>query len=165
MLVLDCETTILNRGNPFDYRNRLCYIGLYDGDDYHLLDIEYSGVLDKRGLQTVKELVRNSSLIVGFNLKFDLHWIRRYGLDFSHCAVWDCQLVEFILNFQSTPYPSLTGVASKYGFGNKFDIVPTEYWNKGIDTPDIPRDILEEYLKQDLWLTYQIYRKQDEEIN
>jgi DNA polymerase I-like protein with 3'-5' exonuclease and polymerase domains len=35
-------------------------------------------------------------------------------------------------------------------------------WKEGIDTPDIPWNILESYLKQDLNLTYQIYLKQKE---
>lgn len=164
MLVLDVETTTSNKGNPFDATNRLCYIGLSTGDASHLLDIHYGESTLHDSLQTARDLIRSTDLLVGFNLKFDLHWIRRYGIDFSHCSIWDCQLVHFILTNQSKPYPSLNDVAEYYGLGSKLDVVATEYWDKGIDTPDIPRDILEEYLQGDLDLTYQVYLKQKEEI-
>ena len=37
-LTLDVETTISNKGNPFDRTNKLCYVGTTHG----LFDIEYS---------------------------------------------------------------------------------------------------------------------------
>ena len=156
-IVLDVETTITNKGNPFDVRNRLCYIGCYDGDDYRLFDIEYSNSNYRKELNEVQLLLDSFDCIVGFNLKFDLHWIKRYGIDFSKHSVWDCQLVQFILDNQSTPYPSLDGVAAGYGLDSKLSVVNDEYWDRGVDTPEIPRTILEDYLKQDLLLSWQIY--------
>ena len=102
--------------------------------------------------------------MVGFNIKFDLHWIRKYRLNFIDKRIWDCQLVHFILTGQQNPYPSLNSVAEYYGLGSKLDVVATEYWANKIDTPNIPKDILENYLEQDLNLTKQIYFKQLEEL-
>ena len=99
-------------------------------------------------------------MVCGFNIKFDLHWLRKVGVDISKLQIWDCQLAEFILNDQATPYPSLNDSAIKYGFAPKLDIVKLEYWDKGIDTDKIPRDILSDYLTQDLILTEQVYMKQ-----
>lgn len=104
--------------------------------------------------------IDNASVIVGFNIKFDLHWIRRAGFDISKIKVWDCQVAEFLLNYQKTPYPSLDGAAEKYGFPKKLDVVKLEFWDKGIDTDMIPRDVLSAYLTQDLLLTEQIFRIQ-----
>jgi len=163
-VVLDCETTVSSKGNPFDARNHLCYIGCFDGSTYNLFDIEYSNESYRKGLVQVQSLVNSFDLLIGFNLKFDLHWIRRYGIDFSKHSVWDCQLVQFILDNQATPYPSLDGVAAGYGLDSKLSVVNDEYWSKGVDTPEIPRTILEDYLKQDLLLTWQIYQLQLKEI-
>jgi len=163
-ICLDVETSILNKGNAYDHRNKLCYIGLFDGDTYQLVDIDYSGRLPGEALRLVQDRIDSFDCIVGFNLKFDLSWLRRYGIDFSKHSVWDCQLVEFILDTQSNPYPSLDGVASKYSLASKLSVVDNEYWSKNIDTPDIPKDILEEYLKQDLKLTWKIYQLQVKEI-
>jgi DNA polymerase I-like protein with 3'-5' exonuclease and polymerase domains len=55
-------------------------------------------------------------------------------------------------------------VAAHYGLGTKLDVVASQYWDLGIDTPDIPREILEEYLSGDLTLTEQVYLKQVEEL-
>ncbi len=78
--------------------------------------------------------------------------------------VWDCQLVHFILTGQQYPYPSLNSVAAYYDLGSKLDVIATEYWKNGVDTDKIPRDLLEDYLKQDLLLTQKVYEKQMEEF-
>ena len=165
-LVLDVETTIFAKGNPFSERNKLCYVGTLCSatNAYLLYDIQYSASPYGSSLTEIQSLVSSSNLLIGFNLKFDLHWIRKYGIDFSHCKIWDCQLVHFILSNQKAILPSLNEVAEHYGLGKKLDVVEEEYWNKNINTPDIPQDILEEYLEQDLHLTYQIYLKQVEEV-
>ena len=160
-LVFDVETTTSNKGNPFDTSNKLCYVGLRDSNNY-LYDIEYS---DKPcNANEIQNRINNCSLLIGFNIKFDLHWIRKYGITFNTCRIWDCQLVHFILSGQSDTYPSLNDVASYYGLGTKLDVVSEQYWKAGIDTPDIPREILEEYLIGDLVLTEQVYLKQLEDL-
>jgi DNA polymerase I-like protein with 3'-5' exonuclease and polymerase domains len=163
-LVLDVETTISNKGNPFDETNRLCYVGLLTEDTSVLHPIEYSSDPYGSNLLSIQSSIDDSELLIGFNIKFDLHWIRRYGITFSTKRIWDCQLVHFILSGQTASYPSLNGVAAHYGLGTKLDVVSTEYWKNGIDTPDVPRDILEEYLQGDLDLTYQVYLKQLAEV-
>lgn len=163
-LVIDVETTTINKGNPFDFRNRLCYTGCFDGDTYSLYDIEYSDEPYSKRLVQVQSLVDSFDLLVGFNIKFDLHWLRRYDIDFSKHSVWDCQLVQFTLDNQANPYPSLDAVAAGYGLDSKLSVVNDKYWSRGVDTPEIPRLELEDYLKQDLLLTWQIYNIQKERV-
>jgi len=163
-LVLDVETTISNKGNPFDETNSLCYVGLRSESNSVLHAIAYSSDPYGSNLLSIQRSIDDSGLLIGFNIKFDLHWIRRYGITFSNKRIWDCQLVHFILSGQTASYPSLNGVAAHYGLGTKLDVVSTEYWKNGIDTPNVPRDILEEYLQGDLDLTYQVYLKQLEEV-
>jgi len=163
-LILDIESTISSKGNPFDERNKLCYVGLYNDTVCDLVDVDYSGTPYRERLEFIQRRIDSHSILVGFNIKFDLHWIRKYGINFVDKRVWDCQLVHFILTNQQYPYPSLNGVAEYYGLGSKLDVVSTEYWSNNIDTTDVPKDILEQYLKQDLELTYQVYLKQKEEV-
>lgn len=159
-LVLDTETTTSNKGNPFDKTNFLVQIGLKQLNGESL-------VLDFRNGFNVKEIqsvVDSSKLIIGFNLKFDLHWLRRLGINIENISVWDCQLAEFILDRQKTPYNSLNDALIKYGLPVKLDVVKTEYWDKGIDTDRIPVDILSEYLRGDLSGTELVYLRQLEEF-
>jgi len=162
-LVLDVETTISNKGNPFDETNKLCYVGLL-GSTPRTISIEYGDEPYRHKLDEIQKDIDESEILVGFNIKFDLHWLRKYGINFVGKRIWDCQLVHFILTGQQYPYPSLNGVSAYYDLGSKLDVVATEYWGNKIDTPNIPKDILEEYLIGDLQLTQKVYDKQMEEF-
>jgi len=158
ILCLDVETTISNKGNPFDQTNRLVCVGLKDSRGFQII---YD---HEQFLGRIQQTIDAADLLVGFNIKFDLHWLRKIGVDFTGKRVWDCQIGEFLLNYQKTPYPSLDQAAEKYSFDKKLDVVKVEFWDKGIDTDMIPREVLSEYLTQDLVLTEQVYLKQAEEI-
>ncbi len=113
-------------------------------------------------LAELRAYLQQAKLIVGFNLKYDLNAIRRYGLmPPDRVRVWDCQTAEFIISGQKTPYPSLNECLSKYDLGQKDDKI-AEYWALGVDTPDIPVDELQVYGDLDVELTYKLYLKQQE---
>lgn len=157
ILTLDTETTIYEKGNPFVPKNSLCCISYHTGNMVDCVPIQYGEEPYGHRLGLVQELVDNSSLLVGFNIKFDLHWLRRYGISFDKCNIFDCQLCAFVLAAQRTPYPSLNDVALRYLDRRKLNVVDTEYWSLGIDTPNIPWEILSEYAKQDVILTRDLY--------
>lgn len=151
-------------GNPFSNDNRLCCISYAAGErlDSGVLPIEYEHRPYGEYLSKFDSLVTDSSLLIGFNIKFDLHWIKRYGIDFRGKNLWDCQLAYYIMNNQFRD-PSLAHVSRQYG-EEKLDVVKTEYWEKGIDTPDIPWDILYEYALHDAEITWKIYQEQQREL-
>jgi len=160
-LTLDVETTTTNMGHPFDKNNKLISVGIKKNDGPTVTyDIEYSVDPYQELLNDIQIAVNEADVLVGFNIKFDLHWLQRYGIDFKTKRVWDCQLVQFIIMNQSNPYPSLNGTAEYYDLGTKLDEVKENYWKNGIDTDKIPYDILDEYLKQDVELTYSVFIEQ-----
>lgn len=108
------------------------------------------------------QLFTEADVVIGFNCKFDISWNRRVGLPIPR-RIWDCQLAHFILTYQTQPFPSLQQVCEHYGLEGKIDKI-AEYWNQGIDTPDIPHEELVEYLETDLDQTYQVYLKQKEQF-
>lgn len=163
-LILDVETTISSKGNPFDESNKLCYVGLSNTDKTQCYAIEYDDEPYRHKLEEIQKEIDQAEILVGFNIKFDLHWLRKYGINFVGKRVWDCQLVHFILQGQQDSYPSLNGVSEYYGLGSKLDVVATEYWGNKIDTPNIPKEILEEYLIGDLHLTQKVFNKQMQEF-
>lgn len=106
-----------------------------------------------------KQRLAEADLWIGFNIKFDIHWIfREFGI--LPKAVWDCQYAEFLFSNQTWKYPSLNESCIKRGLPEKLDVVKEEYWSKGIDTPDIPVDILSEYAAQDIDSTYHLFKAQ-----
>ncbi len=153
----DLETTILNKGNAFDVRNEVCFVGLGD----KLWDIQYSEEPYGQKLLEIQNDIDNCNLLLFINAKFDLHHLRNLGIKFNHKRIWDCQLVDFMLEAQTTPYPSMNGMAEKYGLQSKDDKIAT-YWEAGICTKGIPYDEISEYLRHDLKTTEEIYNIQKE---
>ena len=157
-LILDTETTTFQKGNPFARRNKLCYIGS---------SIEGRDILitDESGISDLGRRFRDSSQIVGFNPKFDFHWIRRCGeTSYKDKRIWDCQCAHFLLTGQRVLYPSLEGVCEYYNIPGKLNIVKEQYWDNNIDTIDIPTDTMVEYLTQDLDSTYNVFLHQTEDF-
>ena len=150
MLAFDVETTTLDKGSPFNKNNKLVAIGLGEALFYKEFDVP-----------AIQKLVDENKLI-GFNIKFDIHWLRNIGISFRNASIYDCQLAEFLLTNQTTPYPSLNEVAEKYLGEKKLDIIKEEYWDKGVDTWFIPQCLLLEYLKKDLELTLRVFQIQEQ---
>jgi DNA polymerase I-like protein with 3'-5' exonuclease and polymerase domains len=155
MLYFDCETTTRNKGNPFDRNNRLVCVG------WSLNGVTGIWYYDQP-TQILQEVFKEKEWCA-FNSKFDLHWLKRAGISLPE-RIWCCQLAEFILKRQSNPYPSLEGTCESYGIEGKFDQVKKEYWDKGIDTLDIPRDVLTPYCLQDVAILEKLTKLQKEQI-
>lgn len=159
ILVIDVETTTYAKGNPFSRRNQLCYVGAYREGQPLLLGTDAI-------LPLIKQEILSASRLVGFNIKFDLHWLRRYGIVMdSKRRVWDCQLAHFLLRGQKTPYPSLNDVLEFYGLPLKEPEIERDYWENGIDTPEIPPEKMIHYLGIDLVRTMQVYHEQRKEFS
>lgn len=154
VIALDTEVTIFNNGDPFDTRNKFVLGGFYDGTTYSIgAGSDFS--------QCFRTLGSDSKRFLLFNAKFDLHWLRNLGCVLDHLSsIWDCQLAEFILSNQQWRYPSLEEACIRRGLGYKIDEIKENYWKQGIDTDQIPTELLTTYLKQDLLLTYNLYLAQ-----
>jgi len=103
--------------------------------------------------------------VVGFNIKYDLHWLRRFGIELPQgVKVWDCQLAEFILSRQTATYPSLEDSCVARGLPLKKSTLQ-DYLDRGVDVDSIPLPELTEYLEGDLISTEELYQKQVELID
>jgi DNA polymerase I-like protein with 3'-5' exonuclease and polymerase domains len=151
VFALDVETTISSKGDPFDTRNSMVLGAIGT-------DTSYNRFLIASDLQ---QQLSRAKMVILFNAKFDLHWIRNLGCSFSiRLPIWDCQLAEFILSNQRWKYPSLDEACSRRLLPRKLDVVKSEYWDRGLDTTSVPFEVLDEYLKQDISCTYLLYLAQ-----
>jgi DNA polymerase I-like protein with 3'-5' exonuclease and polymerase domains len=113
----------------------------------------------------LQQMVQGVDILVGFNIKYDLHWLRRYGVLLPKgYRIWDCQLADFLLNNQLNRYPALNDALARYNLPRKLDVVKTEYWDKDIDTNEVPPNILLEYMEHDIRSTYSLALHQFDEI-
>jgi len=166
-IVIDTENSgaLRNHAHPFDPRNKLLLIGSRSNGVSSIFNIEYDDGPYGSYISSIREQIANVDTIVGFNLKYDLHWLRRYGIEIPEgVKVWDCQLAEFILSRQTTPYPDLATACDLRGVASKKDILG-QYLDMGLDVSDIPLNELSEYLEGDLFSTDELYQKQVELID
>lgn len=169
-VVLDVETTIHSsfkrKANPFDPKNWVVYAGYKFNLDTSSTVVRYPRREANVGW-LAKLLEGGPAMLVGFNVKFDiLHsiaqdqinylaymkWVAKGGI------VWDCQLAEYLLGgmLPELQMLSLDEVAPKYGGHLKVDEVKA-MWEAGIDTPDIPEDLITKYLHGDVSNTEKIF--------
>lgn len=154
VLALDTETTTYNKGSCYDSRNKLvCYSHAIG----HFNTATKWNDHTKNGVQY---MVDHCDVVIGFNFKFDYHWLAKSGVDLSGKEIWDVQIAEFILSNQTHKFPSLNETCIKYGVPVKLDVVAQEYWAKGIQTDEIPWPVLSAYAAHDAKTTLMCYHAQ-----
>jgi DNA polymerase I-like protein with 3'-5' exonuclease and polymerase domains len=135
-------------------------VGIHYLGEYHYFDIEHSGQPYGTTLRKLEAILNDAHLIVGFNIKYDLHWIRKYLPNVRFNAVFDCQLAEFLLSNQSVIFPSLESCSEYYHLPPKCLDIEQDYWDKGINTDQVPLDILKHRVLRDVEITNLLYQQQ-----
>ena len=152
ILTYDLETTtqtqFKRKASPFCKDNYVVAAGYsYDGGKSF-----GTYFTDSTGYEnSVMPFKEDTKLLVGFNIKFDLlySWRKPELVKFfkNGGRVWDCQYAEYLLegHRQHAQMCSMDSIIEKYGGTLKIDAVK-ELWNAGVNTPDIPEDLLMDYL-------------------
>lgn len=153
---LDLETSIHNKGNPFDTRNFIVSSHI----KYEEAGTTCSFWTDPDFRTNIDKALASCSMLVGCNIKFDLSHLVVAGFGPIRVPrIWDISVAEFVLSGQTNSLASLNSLAERYSLGAKEPVV-AEYWARGISTEDIPKDIVETYGNHDVNLTYEIYLAQ-----
>jgi len=166
-LCVDTEITTYATGNAFSRRNHLCCVSVRSDNDgvTRCIKWEHNGEpVSADNVSYLQDALNRALLVIGFAIKFDLHWLRRCGIiegySFENLQIWDCQLAQFVIQCQSERYPSLDKSCAYFNLGQKSTIIEKEYWDRGIDTDQVPWEILEEYANRDVDLTWELYQAQ-----
>lgn len=175
-VVIDLETTIRggkdHGSSPYWPENQLVAIGTYSNVGYKHWYYGSGGttVLPDTVIWWWIEDSRThksgeTALLIGHDIGFDLKWLLRAGAikleDLQRIRIWDTQQAEYLLSGQAHLYPSLDDCCKEIGLPLKDDKIK-EYWKAGVDTFDIPKNELLDYLKQDVKNTWELYRYQME---
>jgi DNA polymerase I-like protein with 3'-5' exonuclease and polymerase domains len=153
----DLETTVktLNKrkASPFHPENFVVAAGWKRQGDAKVSGT-YFGTKPKP-FDWFTRLLEGTSLLVGFNIKFDiLHAIREpqnYDAWMEYVArggnIWDCQCAEYLLQGMqpSSHMLAMDEAVTSYGGNLKIDEVKA-LWNAGVETTDIDPDLLMRYL-------------------
>lgn len=158
-VTLDVETTVTEylgrKASPFTSENWIV-ASAYAKNQGPVQSVYWGN--DREGSRGyLAKLLREEKpqFLVGFNIKFDLLHLLRYEEDYEAWMdwivaggqLWDSQLAEYLLDGQdpASHYISLDETTIRYGGEVKIDEVKA-LWAQGVNTPDIPKQLLLDYL-------------------
>lgn len=117
-------------------------------------------------LKFFRDALWDKDCIVGHNLTHDLLFLWQ-DFDIQQFfngggKIWDTQLAHYILFGQQEKYPALRDIAVKYYGCKERNKVMESYWDTGLQTSEIPEELVRYDVEQDVLDTEQIYLKQRE---
>ena len=160
-IMLDFETTNIEKGNPLNPDNRMVCaawatsmdreIKYHKGDEYHQQDL----------YKDISSILRNRGFIIAHNTKFECHWLMRMGFEPQSLFMYDTMLGEYVLGGNRWQYMhlGLDKVNRKYGGTGKAKVVDALI-KGGVCPSEIPEQFLEARVRKDVADLAQIFYKQ-----
>lgn len=143
----------------FNDLNRVVNIGVFDPQEHKYTE----WWLGEDDISTLKDLVENKAkVIIGQNVKYDVHWLNKLGIKTSHLLQDDTLIREHRLRGGKANMSDLglDKLAPKYGGTKKVDVIKP-LWKKFINTSEIDRKIISHYLRTDVYNTWKVWLGQE----
>lgn len=140
----------------------------YCGTDAHKYETAVDQLLSLIQQDRITEPEKNTVVLVGHNINYDLLWLLYRTINFQRAllglggkgiTLWDTQQAEYLLSGQAHLYPALDDLCKEVGLPMKDDRIK-EYWESGVPTENIPKEILLDYLEADVDNTRQLFLMQ-----
>lgn len=159
IVVFDFEGTTFNVCNVYDERTWVNLLSIKVISEKSASTLSFTKPWD---VGRIREILNSATLLIGFNIKFDLAWARReFGfIPKFGTRIYDPQYAEYLFSNQTWRFPDLRTACIKRNVQAKMDHIKENYWDKGIDTDQIPMEELIEYCEGDVESTYQLYEAQ-----
>jgi DNA polymerase I-like protein with 3'-5' exonuclease and polymerase domains len=159
IVIFDFEGTTFNVCNVYDERTWVNLLSIKVISEKSASTLSFTKPWD---VGRIREILDSATLLIGFNIKFDLAWARReFGfIPKFGTRIYDPQYVEYLFSNQTWRFPDLRTACIKRNVQAKMDHIKENYWDKGIDTDQIPMEELIEYCEGDVESTYQLYEAQ-----
>lgn len=162
--VIDVETSFQKTEDggydpsPFHPDNILVSVGLDSkyGNEYYFTG--HSEKVSKGGKARIQEVLDETTLLVGHNIKFDLMWMLESGFTYTG-RVYDTMLGEYILNKGIRKSLTLEMCCQRRKIGSKDNRIK-EWMDRGVSFQNIPVDIVEEYGRIDVQITRRLFDSQ-----
>lgn len=153
IIALDVETTKAPNHFPWCENSALVsvHISHKDWDRTWLFNHDQApaDTSHRDNISEIVDVLSRATLVVGHNIKFDILWLNHIGINTDGVSLFCTMVAEYLAEHQKpSDGLSLNELCQKYGVPLKHDLVK-EYWQAGIDTPQIPLEILVPYGEQD----------------
>jgi len=163
-MVLDVETTFKEvngktNPSPFVEGNKLVSIGVQsfrtdinskDTNAQLTAEIEYykfsheSGDESEKSHKIINNYLKETKLLIGHNIKFDLQWLLECGFAYGG-AVYDTMVIEYLIAGGIKCDLTLDGCCKRREIKRPQKDLVSDYIDKGIDFHRIPWDIVKKY--------------------
>jgi len=156
-LVLDFETTNLDKGSALNKDNRIllsCW--WYKGTTTSMWGSEYE-------LDELIDDIESADLLVAHHTKFELQWLRRADVDISRILPYDTMIGEYVRYSNQKVKLALGEVSKRYGFGGKDNYI--DLCMKTICPSQLPRSLLEKRCLKDIKQTRRIFLEQRQHLH
>ena len=161
-LVLDFETTNLDKGDALNDSNNIVlssYKVVRRKKGKVVSTLTKSLVGNEVNQQELTDYISSVDFIVAHNVKFELQWLHRCGLDLRSVLVYDTLLAEYVINGNRRRALDLSSCCKRRGLPSKESLVD-KLIKAGVCPSTIPTRWLMEYCEQDVNITDALFRKQ-----
>lgn len=161
-VLLDFETTNVDKGSPHDKQNSIVLAVWYTSWDkqWHA---KFAGEYDQGGL--CRDIAQ-ADFIVAHNAKFELGWLGRCGVEIGNLLVYDTLLAEYCIGGNRWQFGALAlDSISKRRYGEGKQSLVSLLIKSGVCPSVIPASWLEEYCHTDCELTLRLFNDQIKEID
>jgi len=168
LTVLDIETTVSGEDrspSPYLPDNYIVSVGWQQWGEDKPVE-EYHCV--KHNTQPSSKLFRDyldevlswTSLLIGHNIKFDLSWLQECGFTYNG-KIYDTMIYEYVkAGSRKERRLDLSSCCKRYGITGKIDEA-SALFHKGVGYEDMPWNVVEEYGRNDVDITRQLYEAQN----
>ena len=160
-VVLDFETDSEQFGSPLNEENDVvlaCWQIVHPSGEVEKKE-KWGGVYE---MQELLDDIASASFLVAHNLKFELGWLKRCGLELRDVLGYDTMLAQWVIDGNRNGQGferSLAALTSKYGVEGKVDLV-SKLIGEGVACRDIHPEWLLEYCHQDVEATRRVFLAQ-----
>lgn len=157
-VVLDFETTNLDKGSALNPENRLLLAvwGRVEQGELHSIDSHFGSEYE---MQSLLDAIHSCDYIIAQNAGFELQWLERCGYDIGSRPVYDTMVAEWVIQSNRPGRLDLDTIAKRYRHGGKMSLV-SKLIKGGVNTDDIPRSLLLRYCIDDVVTTFDVMQSQ-----
>lgn len=163
---VDIETTVfMGDPSPYSPNNKIVSVGWKcEEASTEYVCLNHNGKsTTPNGKESVQSMLDKTTLLVGHNIKFDLSWLLECSFTYTG-EVYDTMIYEYLDAGGMPVRLNLSACCKRHGIGTKLDAAKS-YFNDGIGFEDMPWSVVEEYGRNDVEITWELYHKQQEILN
>jgi len=144
-LVVDFETTNLNKGDPINEVNKILLLGLKSSQDKLCKVLKPT----PKNIEIFLEKIERADFIVAHNAKFECGWLRRLGVDLSKVQVFCTQIAEYTIRSNRKGGLSLSDCLKRRGLSGKGGMI-SAMMRSGVCPSEMPESWLAKYAAIDV---------------